>query len=324
MHSTFILGNLEAAAGKTTSGYCEVDLGADVISIPVAVIHGAEPGPVLAVTAGIHGGEYVSILAARRFLHTLDPATVRGTVILSLQSSPVAFRDRAAFVNPIDGENLNRCFPGDAAGIPTQRLANWLWENIISRADFYVDCHCGDLPESLEAFTGLVLSGNSSVDEKSLAMANCWNVERSIVTGTSGSTIWAAAQAGIPAVLVELGERGGWTAGEVERQLAGLTAVAGHVGVIDSHRPASPATHPLFEVAAGLSAEIDGLWFPKVKPGETVTPGATLGTIEDAFGTTVAIITSPTDGVYVYGLTSLAVHAGDFLACIVRPAGGAR
>ncbi|MFD2420059.1 succinylglutamate desuccinylase/aspartoacylase family protein [Amycolatopsis pigmentata] len=321
MQSTFFLGTLEAGAGKTTVGYCEVDLGAEAISLPVAVIHGAEPGPLLAVTAGIHGGEYVSILAARRFLQALDPATVRGTVVISLQSSPLAFRDRVAFVNPIDEENLNRCFPGDAAGTPTQRLANWLWENIIARADFYVDCHCGDLPESLEAFTGLVLSGDSSVDEKSLEMANCWDVERSIVTGTSGSTIWAAAQAGIPAVLVELGERGQWTEGEVERQLSGLMAVAGRVGIIDSHRPGSPTTHPLFEVAAGLSAEIDGLWFPKVKPGEVVTPGAALGTIEDAFGTTVSVITSPTDGVYVYGLTSLAVHAGDFLACIVRPAG---
>jgi uncharacterized protein len=135
MQSTFNLGTLEAEPGKTTSGYCEADLGTRTLPIPVAVVNGAEPGPVLAVTAGIHGGEYVPILAARRFLEALDPTALRGTVIVVLQASPLAFRERIAFVNPLDGENLNRSFPGDADGTPTQRLAGWLWENVISRGD---------------------------------------------------------------------------------------------------------------------------------------------------------------------------------------------
>lgn len=112
----------------------------------VAITHGSAPGPVLAVTAGIHGAEYVPIVAVRQFIRDLDPAQMRGTIVACLQSSPAAFQERPAFVNPLDGQNLNRCFPGHPGGGPTARLAAWLWENLLARADYYVDCHCGDFP----------------------------------------------------------------------------------------------------------------------------------------------------------------------------------
>lgn len=119
----FSVGGLTAAAGTQVRGYCQVSLGTDAISLPVAVTHGSALGPVLAVTVGIHGGEYVAMVALRQFVAGLDPAQLSGTIIACLQASPVAFRRRAAFVNPVDGQNLNRSFPGDRAGGPTQRLA---------------------------------------------------------------------------------------------------------------------------------------------------------------------------------------------------------
>ena len=320
----FVLQGLTARPGESKHGYCEVDLGTATVSLPVAVLHGVDPGPVLAVTAGIHGGEYVPILAAREFLKSLDPTTMHGTVIISLQSSPSSFHERTAFVNPLDGKNLNRSFPGAPEGGPTERLASWLWNNIIARADFYVDCHCGDLPESLDSFTGIVISGDQTVDDEALAMANCFDVKRIITTSTPGSTLSAAAQTGIPAVLVELGERGMWTDDQVGHQLRGLVAVANRLGIIDCEMPEDRPVHPVLSVSGRVVAERDGLWFPKLRPGDGVRVGSTIGTIEDIFATTASIITSPSDGVYVYGLTSLAVHAGDFLASIAAPTSGDR
>ena len=107
----YSLGDLTAQPGIQVRGYCQVSLGTITVSLPVAITHGAEPGPVLGITAGIHGGEYVPMVAVRQFIRELDPARMRGTVVACLQSSPVAFQQRAAFVNPLDGQNLEPDLP---------------------------------------------------------------------------------------------------------------------------------------------------------------------------------------------------------------------
>jgi predicted deacylase len=129
-HSTdelFSVGELTAKTGQRVAGYCAVDLGTETVQVPVVLVRGTTPGPVLVVTAGIHGGEYVPMVAAQEFAAGLDPERVRGTVAVCLRANPAAFRGRTAFLNPADGENLNRSFPGDPAGSPTSRLATWLW-----------------------------------------------------------------------------------------------------------------------------------------------------------------------------------------------------
>ena len=87
------------------------------------------------MTAGIHGAEYVSIAALRRVAMTLDPATMTGTLVASLISNPAAFAARSIYVDPLDGRNLNRSFPGDPKGAPTERLAAWLYANVIAPSD---------------------------------------------------------------------------------------------------------------------------------------------------------------------------------------------
>jgi len=62
--ATFTVGNATAARGQKATGTIEVPAGSDAaLSIPVAVFHGAKPGPVLALVAGAHGTEYSSIIS---------------------------------------------------------------------------------------------------------------------------------------------------------------------------------------------------------------------------------------------------------------------
>ncbi|MBP1621361.1 MAG: Succinylglutamate desuccinylase/aspartoacylase, partial [Acidobacteria bacterium] len=79
----FAVGPVRAAAGAAASGFIEVPAGVDAATrIPVTVVHGARPGPVLALVAGTHGYEYPPILALHRLRAELDPAALSGTVIL--------------------------------------------------------------------------------------------------------------------------------------------------------------------------------------------------------------------------------------------------
>lgn len=314
------IGGLTAQPGSQVRGYCQVDLGPAAVALPVAITHGAEPGPVLGVTAGIHGGEYVPMVAVRQFIRDLDPARMSGTVVACLQSSPVAFQQRAAFINPLDGQNLNRTFPGDASGGPTARLAAWLFENLLTRADYYVDCHCGDLPEVLDSFAGVSPGPDGVVSERARALADCFDVGSLIVDHLQGSTIYQAAQVGVAAALVEVGGQGRWTQAEADVQRQGLLRAAALAGILPGHQGRPHL--PLFEEAADVRTERGGLWFPEVTVGASVEPGTRLGRLEDPFGDEVEEILAPVAGVLTYGLGSLAAAPGDLLAALSRPAQG--
>jgi hypothetical protein len=319
---SYAIGDLVAQAGSQARGRCAVSLGEATLSLPVAITHGTAPGPVLAVTAGIHGGEYVPVVAVRQFVRELDPTRMSGTVVACLQSSPAAFEHRVAFVNPLDGQNLNRSFPGDPLGGPTARLAAWLWENILARADYFIDCHCGDLPEALDPFTGASPGPDGTVLGQARALADCFDVPRLILDPLEGSTIRAAALAGIPAALIEIGGEGRWSQREADVQRTGLRRAAALAGIIPAEE--GPRPHlPVFEDAANVLSDRPGLWFPEVAPGTAVTEGTRLGRLEDPFGDIVQEILAPVPGVLIYGLSSLAAVQGSLLAALARPAPGA-
>jgi predicted deacylase len=81
--ANFTVGTITAAPGTRASGFLEVPKGTDAgTRIPVTVIHGAKPGPVLALVAGTHGYEYSPIVAMQRFPAKVDPHELAGTIIV--------------------------------------------------------------------------------------------------------------------------------------------------------------------------------------------------------------------------------------------------
>ena len=115
---------------------------------------GAHPGKTLVVTAGVHGCEYVSILALQKLVEPLDCATLFGQVILLPLVNSKGFFAGVKQLNPADGRNLNREFPGKADGTETQRMA-WTIEKLLyPEADFLLDLHGGDWNEEQQGGTG--------------------------------------------------------------------------------------------------------------------------------------------------------------------------
>ena len=91
---------------------------------PYIAIAGLQAGPIVLITAGIHAAEYTGIEAAIRLGRTISPDAVRGTIlILPLLNRP-GFYERSIYVNPEDGDNLNRLFPGKPDGTWGERFAH--------------------------------------------------------------------------------------------------------------------------------------------------------------------------------------------------------
>jgi predicted deacylase len=214
------IGSLSADPGTRATGVVPVDVGVATLEIPVAIVHGSRPGARVAVTAGIHGAEYVSIAALREVVLGLDPSTVTGSIVAVLTASPAAFAARSIYVNPIDGLNRNRQLPGDEHA--------------------FVDMHCGDMNEALVSFTGIEETGDASVDARSRELAEAYGLRYLLIGPSPGTTTTAAAALGIPAVLGEVGGQGRWPREDVDLHAAGFRRVLKAAGVIDT-APSEPA-----------------------------------------------------------------------------------
>src|SRR5437588_9014999 len=111
--TAFSVGTAAAGPGQKVAGTIEVPAGVDAAtSIPVAVIQGAKPGPVLTLVSGAHGTEYASIIALEKLIQHLDAAQISGTVVILPLVNIASFEQKVPQVNPVDGKSMNRFYPG--------------------------------------------------------------------------------------------------------------------------------------------------------------------------------------------------------------------
>ncbi|MEX2502594.1 MAG: succinylglutamate desuccinylase/aspartoacylase family protein [Trueperaceae bacterium] len=283
------------------------DLGAPV-EVPCTVIRGAQDGPTVLVTAGVHGAEYASIEAASRMART-DPSELRGTLIVLPIVNPPAFFARSIYVNPLDGKNLNRSFPGCAGGTFAERLAHWLTGTFFARADALIDLHGGDMIESLTPFS-ITAAGHAP----SLELAEAFGLPLLVESGGTGMTYAAATSLGVPAVLAEASGLGRWPDHEVERLTGGVQRALQHLGSLAG----TPEPRPVRRLStfAWLRSEHRGLWRPTVTGGDEVRAGQEVGTVHDLHGAVLQRATSPQDGVVLFAVESLAIGVDDPLVGI--------
>ena len=150
--------------------------------MPVAVIHGARPGPVLAVASGAHGSEYASILAVERLIDAVNPAAVSGTLVLLPLINVPSFEKITPHVNPTDNKSMNRFYPGDPNGTQTDRASFVVTKEVVERCDHLIDLHGGDLDENLRPYSYWTVTGNQKQDEASKAMAIAFGLPYIIIS----------------------------------------------------------------------------------------------------------------------------------------------
>lgn len=99
-------------------------------------------GPRIVLMAGNHGDEYEGEICLVRLMRLVRPEMIRGELtIVPFANYPAVMAARRS--SPFDGGNLNRTFPGNPAGTPTERIAAFLETELFSRADIVFDLHAG-------------------------------------------------------------------------------------------------------------------------------------------------------------------------------------
>ncbi len=280
------------------------------------LINGEKEGPTLVIFGGIHAAEYASAAAALEIGQSLNPAKIRGQVIVVPVVNQAGFHVRSIYLNPMDGINLNRVFPGKTDGSPSEQIAAWLTENVIKQADYLIDLHGGDLIEALVPFTIFPETGDPIVDKASVELAQVFGIKylvRSV--GKAGSTFSAAAGGGVPAILVESGGQGIWPRKDVRRLVRGVNRVMLQYGMLHGGKPKKVETIVLKDFI-WLRSEQAGFWYPATEVGDDVKKDQLLGKITDAWGSTLQTVSAPASGRVLFLVTSLAINNGDPLLAI--------
>lgn len=319
------IGTAVAPTGQKATGFIQVPAAVDAaLDIPVIVVNGAKPGPTLALLAGAHGTEYASILALMKLAAATDPAALSGTVIVVPLLNVPSFLQKVPHLNPIDGKNMNRLYPGKPDGTQTERALSAITAQVLEKCDYLIDFHGGDLDENMRKYSYWADTGNDRLDSTSRGMVLAFGFDHIIIQHNRPSdprppgvtTITREAQnLGKPAIAVEAGHAGTTHSEDVDALVAGSLAVMRHLKMLPG--AVTPVEHPLWiSKYAVVPSDREGVFFPLAVPEAYVKQGSSIGYMTDYFGNKIWDITAPLSGVVIYIGAVPSMKKGDNVAYI--------
>jgi len=306
--------DLEASRGERVEGYLRIsEKPAMVHKIPVVLVNGEREGPTLVVNGGEHGSEYNGPAACLTVMKELEPADVKGRVIIAPMVNTLAFESRWMHGNPVDYRDLTGCYvpeiPRGGSGHPliSYQVATAFHRHVLAQGDCRLNLHGGDIEEDL--LTGVMyrMTGDPKKDAENLALCRVfgWEWIREGLPRKSSS----ARRLEMPMTVgTEAGGMGRCQSDIVGEVVRGIYNVMKHLGMLDGEPEISPRAKVFNPYH--LYASRGGFFISNVRAGDMVEEGDVLGVIKSLFGEAREEIVVPTDGV-VHMVTSPAIYEGD-------------
>lgn len=276
------------------------------IDTPIYAYRGLEDGPVLALTAGMHGDEINGMEIVRRILDVGHNRVKRGTVICMPIINIYGFLNYSREVP--DGKDVNRSFPGSKNGSLASRVAYHLTHDVIPFIDYGIDFHTGGSMRTNYPQIRCVMS-----DEKNVELANAFHAPFTIDAPFRPHSIrQTAAKHGKNIIVYEGGESLRFDQQAIEEGVNGTLRLMKHLNMID-WAPEPKEENKIIWNSSWARAHHAGLFQSIIRCGDLVQKNQIIGTITDPFGEFKEEIKSPSTG-YVVGLNNHpVVNAGDAL-----------
>jgi predicted deacylase len=260
-----------------------------VTPAPVFVLNGKGPGPVLCLTAAVHGDELNGIEVVRRVLADLDVEMLNGAVI------GVPIVNIQGFYRGIrylpDRRDLNRHFPGNTTGSAATRIAYSFFTEIVKHCSALVDLHTGSLNR-----TNLPQVRADMSIPAAARMARAFGATVALHSkGEKGSLRRAATTAGIPAVTFEMGEPMRVQPEQVEHGAKAVETLLYSLGMTKQRRYWGDP-EPVYYASKWVRVDHGGILFSDVALGERVSEGELLGVVTDPISNQQHRIYAPTSG----------------------------
>lgn len=249
-------------------------LSGGAIPTPVLVVHGAEKGDVMCITAGVHGDELNGIETVRRIMHSTKPEKLKGTLVGVPIVNMQGFQRQTRYLP--DRRDLNRFFPGHPRGSSASRIAHTFFEQVIRHCDSLVDLHTGSFHRTNLPQLRADLNTESVVElSQSFGSTVVLHSE-----GGVGTLRRAAVEAGIPAVTLEAGEPLRLQNDEVAHSVKGINTLLATRGMY-KRRNIWGDSEAVYYTSQWVRADTGGILFSKIDLGKRVNEGELLGTVTD-------------------------------------------
>ncbi|MEJ6477074.1 MAG: succinylglutamate desuccinylase/aspartoacylase family protein [Octadecabacter sp.] len=323
MTGTLITAEVDFDADGKQTGYLRVPHSVHRsaygwLPVPITVIQNGK-GPTLVLMAGNHGDEYEGQIAISKLACDLAPADVRGRLILlPMLNFPAA--QAGLRTSPIDDGNLNRLFPGDPKGSPSEMIAHYVEEVIMPMADYAIDLHSGG---SSLFYPPTLLRGKGHSPEEEAALKriqDAFDLPYAWVftsgggrASTARTAMGAANRKGVVNVMAELGGAGVVTPDILKRTTRGLHRVLNALEILPGYVPDPMLGTRELNVRGSVYAYADGVFVPLKAIGDDVAEGETVGLIHHPQTPLHAPdeITSPHSGMVLCQRAMAPIQRGD-------------
>jgi uncharacterized protein len=274
------------------------------VHIQVQIRRAPEDGPVVFVTAALHGDELNGTGTIRHLIQDDDFNLTRGAVIFVPVLNILAF-DRHSRYLP-DRRDLNRSFPGSANGSLASRMASIIFNEIVPRCDYGIDLHTASIRRTNYPNVRADLT-----NAKVRWLAESFGLGITIDSkGPQGAFRREACRAGCPTIIMEGGEVWKVEPSIVETSVRGVKNVFRKLGMLDGTIE-KPAYRIIIKKSKWIRAERGGFLHFHVKPGDIIKKDQPLVTSSTILGREHNTINAPFNAV-VIGMTSLpAVSPGE-------------
>ncbi|BDX07080.1 succinylglutamate desuccinylase/aspartoacylase family protein [Planctobacterium marinum] len=275
------------------------------ISIPVEVIHARKPGPVIFISAAIHGDELNGIEIIRRLLTKKSFRLSKGTIIAVPIVNVYGMLNQSRYMP--DRRDLNRSFPGSAKGSLTGRLAHLFLSEIVSKCQYGIDLHTGAIHRS--NFPQIRANLN---DEETMELARTFGVP--VVLNAEireGSLREAAASKGCKVLLYEAGQALRFDELSIRAGLKGVLNVLSQLGMIRKRKPSKTVEPFISNHSFWVRAISSGTVTDRKRLGDHVKKGDVLAEINSPIGDTVDLLKAPNSGVIIGKQNIPLVQEGD-------------
>ena len=279
------------------------------VSMPVHVVNGRKDGPVLFVSAAVHGDELNGVEIIRRLLHSPQVKSIRGALIAVPIVNVYGFVSRSRYLP--DRRDLNRSFPGSDHGSMASRLAKTFMKEIVTQCSHGIDLHTGAIGrENLPQIRAKIVD---TPDTEGMARAFATPV---ILNSEirDGSLRQAVTEHDIPVLVYEAGEALRFDEISIRAGLKGIIGVMRHIGMLRPKKAPKTPAEPLIALSSRwVRTPQSGILRSVVPLGRRVETGDIIGRVADPFGLREVEILATDSGIII-GKTNLPlVHEGEAL-----------
>ena len=262
------------------------------VAVPFVVVRGERQGPVLGISAAVHGNELNGIKIIHNLLADLDLSKLTGSIVCApVVNVPGFDRGQRYF---IDGLDLNSYFPGKSGGQPAEQYARHFVETFLPSLDYLVDIHTASDGRLNTLYVRADTQSEIVTELAKLASPQIILNSK----GGDGTLRAAARRREIPAITLEAGNPNVIQGRMVCDGEIGLRNILIHLGMIDGEiQVTRTAVH--CESSRWIRTTGGGLLSTDFKLGEVVEKKQLLAQAFDPFGNVRQSYHAPYKGIVI-------------------------